>query len=231
MAFDLKSQNNVKPSGMPDSYYQKGINGFISQAGYFIHSAANWRFFACSMVLVNLLCVVCTVYFASRSVIVPYIVEVDNSTGAVLSASKVSVRSQASRQETEYFLWEIVKKVRTLPKDMVLYQKNWSDVYAFMNQNSAHKINEMAIRENHKQRLSNGETTMITLKSISLLTGRSDTYNVRWSESWFGSGGQKMYDYEFECYFTVDQIGVDKDTVYINPLGLVIKDFSISQVQ
>lgn len=44
MAFESKFQSRVPDDSMPDSYYQKGVNGFLSQMGLSLHSAANWRF-------------------------------------------------------------------------------------------------------------------------------------------------------------------------------------------
>ena len=33
MAFESKFQSRVPDDSMPDSYYQKGVNGFLSQMG------------------------------------------------------------------------------------------------------------------------------------------------------------------------------------------------------
>ena len=76
MAFESKFQSRVPDDSMPDSYYQKGVNGFLSQMGLSLHSAANWRFFAISMLCVNVFAVGMVSYLGVRSTIVPYIVEV-----------------------------------------------------------------------------------------------------------------------------------------------------------
>ena len=73
MAFESKFQSRVPDDSMPDSYYQKGVNGFLSQMGLSLHSAANWRFFAISMLCVNVFAVGMVSYLGVRSAIVPYI--------------------------------------------------------------------------------------------------------------------------------------------------------------
>lgn len=231
MAFEPVHQDRTPDDHMPDSYYQKGIDGFLSQQGVALHSAANWRFFALGLLLFSFCCLGSTVYFATRSTIVPYIVEVDNSTGAVISSSKVLARSVADNKQIEYFIWQLIRKTRTLPKDMVVYENNWNEAYTFMNADTSQKFNDMAIRENHKDKLKEGRTTMLTLKTITPLAGRDDTFNVRWSEIHYNSDGQKKGEYELEAFFSVEQAPLNEKTVYSNPLGIKIKDFSISQAQ
>ena len=231
MAFDPKPQNYTPDDHMPEDYYNKGVNGFLSVVGASIASAANWRFFACGLLLFALTCLASTVYFATRSTIVPYIVEVDSRTGAVISSSKVLARAQADSRQFEYFVWQVIRKTRTLPKDIVLYKENWTEAYTFMNSEVSQKFNDMAIRENHQTKLAEGRTTMLSLKSITAVAGREDTFNVRWIEVNYDNDGRKLGEYELEGYFNLEQVPLDEKTVYYNPLGIRIKDFSMSQSQ
>lgn len=228
--FEVKSQKDVPEKTMPDNYYQQGVEGFISKWGYALHSAANWRFFALGMLIANVILIGGMTYFATRSTLVPYIVEVDNSTGAVISTSKMITRSEANRKEIEYFIWQLIKKTRTLPKDMVIYAANWKDVYTFLDSSTARKMNDMAIKENHQEKLKKGITTMLTLKAMTPLSGRDDTFNVRWVETHYDNNGNKMGEYELEGFFSVRQGALSEDTVYSNPLGILVVDFNMSQL-
>lgn len=231
MSFDHRTQGLTPNRKMPDSFYQNGFKQYMTRWGYAVHSAANWRFFALVLLLLNFCMLSSTVYFATRSTIVPYIVEVDNSSGAVISTSKVLARSEANKKEIEYFIWQIVKKTRTLPKDMIIYESNWNEVYTFLDPASSQKMNDMAVREDHRNKLRNGITTMLTLKTITPLSGRDDTFNVRWAETKYDVDGKKLGEYELEAFFTVEQRALDERTVYSNPLGIMVKDFNMSQVQ
>lgn len=228
--FEVKSQKDIPEKEIPENYYSKGIDGFVSKWGYALHSAANWRFFALGMLITNVALIGAVTFFATRSTLVPYIVEVDNSTGAVISTSKMITRSEANRKEIEYFLWQLIKKTRTLPKDMVIYASNWKDVYTFLDTATARKMNDMAIKENHQGRLKNGETSMLTLKAMTPLSGRNDTYNVRWVETHYDGNGAKIGEYELEGFFSVRQGTLTESTVYSNPLGILVVDFNMSQI-
>ena len=231
MAYDSKFQSRTPNDAMPDSYYQKGVDGFLGQMGLSLHSAANWRFFALSMLCVNIVAVGMVGYLAVRSTIVPYIVEVDNSTGAVISSSKILARAEADNKLFEHFIWQVIRKTRTLPKDMVLYERNWDEAYTFFTSETSQKINDMATREKHQQKLKDGNTTMLKLKSITPLAGQDNTFNVRWNEVTYDNKGKSISEYELEGYFKVEQSALDEKTVYSNPLGIKIIDFTISQGQ
>lgn len=231
MAYKPKQQNRTPNDTMPDSYYQSGVKGFLSAQGLALHSAANWRFFACAMLCLNLVLMGAAGYFAVRSTIIPYIVEVDSNSGAVISTSKVLAKSQADTKQYEYFIWQIIRKTRVLPKDLVLYQQNWNDAYTFLTSETSQKMNDMAIRENHQQHLKDGDTTSLTLKSITPVSNQDNTYNVRWNEVRYDPSGKKIGEFELEGFFTVEQGTLDEKTMFVNPLGIKVKDFSISQAQ
>lgn len=224
-------QNNLPIEETPETGYKKAQDEFTKTIGTAKAAAANWRMMAFGLLAFSLLSLASLIFFATRSTVVPYIVEVDSKNGAVLSTSKVYANSQAGQKEIEYFIWQIVKKTRTLPKDIVLYDNNWKEVYAFMDAQTSQKFNDMAIRENHKDKLENGITTMLNLKSITPLSNQENTYNIRWTESKYENDGKVSGEYELEGFFSIQQGEVNEKTVFINPLGLKIIDFSISQVQ
>lgn len=229
--FEHKTQNFTSDKTNSDDIFMQGFEKWSSQQGMALHSARNWRFFALFLVLTNIICVAGMWYFANRSTVVPYIVEVDATSGAVLNTSKVLNKNIASRKEIEYFIWHIVKNSRLIPKDMVVYESNWSELYAFLGTNASQKMNDMAIREDHKSKLKDGLTTMLTMKSITPLSGKDDTFNVRWSEVQYAFDGSKIMQYDMEAYFTVEQVAVEEKMMQVNPLGIMVKDFNISKVQ
>lgn len=224
-------QNRVPNDKTPETHYKAAQDEFTRTVGTAKAAAANWRLMAFGLLFLSAVSLAGTYYFANRATIIPYIVEVDSKTGALISTSKVYDRSQANRQEIEYFIWDLVKKSRTIPKDIILYEKNWSDVYTFLDTQTSQKFNDMALREHHKEKLQSGITTMLALKSITPLSNQDNTFNIRWSEIKYDADGKKSGEYELEAYFTMQQLPLDERTVYINPLGLKVKDFNISQVQ
>lgn len=230
MAFEIETHGRLNKRKTPEGYYQKGVDGFISQKERALHSAANWRIIGMLALALTFMSFGATVYFATRSTLVPYIVEVDEKSGAVISTSKILDKSEAGSRQKEYFIWQIIRKVRTLPKDMIVYENNWTEAYAFLDGATSEKMNDMAIRENHKVRLEEGETTMLALKSITPLSGREDTYNVRWIEMNYDGSGKKFGELELESFFSIELVPPKEETMYMNPLGIKVKDFTMSQV-
>lgn len=228
--FKNKPQNQTEQDCTPDTAYKKAQEEFTRTLGRSIASAANWRAFAFGLLVLSLVSLAGTYYFANRSTLIPYIVEVDSKSGAVISTSKVYDRSQANNAEKQYFIWQILKKARTIPKDIIVYEQQWNDVYAFLDNNSSQKFNDMAQREHHQEKLKNGVTTMLSLKAITQLSGQDNTYNIRWTETRYENDGKKSGEYELEAYFTIQQVPLDEKSVYINPLGIKVRDFSVSQV-
>ena len=149
--FGHKAQNLKNDDVTPETSYSKAQQEYDKRSGTAKAAAANWRLIAFILCFITLLSNGAAYYFANRSVIVPYIVEVDGKTGAVISSSKVYDRSQANSTEIEYFVWQIIKKTRTLPKDVIVYENNWNDVYTFLDSSSSQKFNDMAIREDDKR--------------------------------------------------------------------------------
>ena len=229
--FEHKTQNFTSENTNSDDIFMQGFEKWSSEQGMALHSARNWRFFALLLILTNLISILGMWHFATRSTVLPYIVEVDATSGAVLNTSKVLNKNEASKREIQYFIWHVVKNARMLPKDMVVYEANWSELYAFLGTNASQKMNDMAIREDHKTKLQDGITTMLQMKAITPLSGKDDTYNVRWSEVQYDYDGSKIMQYDMEAYFTVEQVPVEEKMMQINPLGIMVKDFNISKVQ
>lgn len=229
--FGHKKQNITPDDFNPDTPYHRAMQEYDERCGTAKANAANWRLIAFGLLIMCFACIGASYYFANRSVLTPYIVEVDNKTGAVISTSKIETRTVANQKEKEYFAWQVIKKARTLPKDIVVYESNWSDVYTFLDNSSSQKFNDMAIREDHKGKLMLGITTMLNLKQITQLSNNEDTYNIRWNEITYEPDGKKSSEYALEAFITIQQQSPSEKTMYINPLGLKIKDYSMSKVQ
>lgn len=229
--FENKNQNNYPAEEIPETPYHQAKQEYDRRAGTYKANASNWRLMAFCLLMVSVASIASSYYFASRSTLVPYIVEVDTKNGAVLSTSKLNERSQANSKEKEYFIWQIIKKARTIPKDVVVYENNWNEVYTYLNSSSSQKLNDMALREGHKEKLINGITTMLNLQQITPISNNDNTYNVRWNEITYAPDGKKTAEYALEAYVTIQLSNSSEKTMYINPLGIMVQDFTMSKVQ
>lgn len=229
MAFNSKPVDYKTVKELPETPYSKAGEVWDKLFGAATVRYKNWRMMACISMVLNIALVCGIAFIGSRSSIVPYIVQVDDKSGAVLSVDRVDARSQANETEIEYFLWNVTRKARTLPKDLVIYKQNWDEVYAYLDQSCANKMNNMAISEDYQTKISNNYTTMLKLKGFNKYSGQNNTYQIRWDETMYDATGKVISNYSMEAFYTIDFVAVTNENIHLNPLGIQIKDFSISQ--
>lgn len=229
MAFNNKPVDYKTGKETPETPYSMANEVWDKLFGAATVRYKNWRMMACMSMVLNIALVCGIAFIGSRSSIVPYIVQVDNQSGAVLSVDRVDARSQANETEVEYFLWNVTRKARTLPKDLVIYKQNWDEVYAYLDQSCANKMNNMAIAEDYQTKISNNYTTMLKLKGFNKYSGQDNTYQIRWDETMYDATGKVISNYSMEAFYTIDFVAVTNENIHLNPLGIQIKDFSVSQ--
>ena len=167
------------------------------------------------------------VYIACQSEIVPYVVEVDKSTGKVISAGNIKDVEYTPQQiEITYFLTEFIKNTRGMPLDKVVYTENWTRASYFMTKDCQTKM-EHIIRQEGLIKDFGKKTVQINIISV-LPVGDSHSYEVRWTEDEFvlGSGGHQTV--AMSGNFTIELIPVkenDRQLLKFNPLGMFISDF------
>lgn len=73
-------------------------------------------------------------------------------------------------------------------------------------------------------------TTNVNIVSANKLTNTSNTYQVRWKEKQFSETGMEIQNTSYLGVFTVDYVNEkNEELVAKNPLGIIIKDFTISR--
>ena len=87
----------------------------------------------------------------------------------------------------------------------------------------------MAISEDYQTKISNNYTTMMKLKGFNKYSGQNNTYQIRWDETMYDATGKVISNYSMEAFYTIDFVAVTNENIHLNPLGIQIKDFSISQ--
>lgn len=221
-------QRNTNKNGEePYLDYFRYIGEYADRMGKQAVEKHYWRLACFLLVAINLIAIGGLIYINTQSQIVPYIVQVDSKTGAVLNVADSTAKQEITDREIAYFLWEVVKKSRTLPKDIVIYQNNWRSIYSFLSDETATKMNEFAVLSEHEEKLNTGITTQLEMKSF--MVTQDDVYQIRWQEIIYEPTGKIMSTVNMEGLFTVKQGKVSKDNAYLNPLGLIIVDFNWSQ--
>jgi type IV secretion system protein VirB5 len=219
--------SNHKPGDGPVSPYQRAKQEWDARIGNAIVQASNWRFATFGTLLLCFLLVFGLIYQSSKSSVVPYIIQVGQN-GEVLSVSKaVETNRTPQDNEIKYFLGKWIQDVRGLPLDIVVKKQNWISSYYFMRQSAAVKMNEIIKKDNPMSKV--GEQT-IAAKLTSIVKMSTQSYQCRWVEEVFSKEGAMLDTYKMTAIITVDfsRPKNEKD-IFINPLGLYIKDFSWSK--
>ncbi len=190
----------------------------------------NLRRLLLGMMSVVMFMTVGLVYKSLSSNVMPYIVEVDTTTGIVRNIGTVeaSKHYQAGEAVYKYFLSKFLKNVREMPLDPVVYRENLSTSYGFLTKTAALKLQTMLKSEKMTEKFGQ-QTVQINISTILPLEG-GRSYQIRWTEEIFTiSNGEKKVT-PYSGIFTVQMIKSDDETkLMINPIGLYISDFSWSK--
>ena len=193
-------------------------------------SKNNWQITAFTFMILVCLLTAGLVYFSVRSQYIPYVVQVDN-TGAVNSVNILRTEKyNASENEINYFLSRFILNTRSIPLDEVLFNKKINESNYFLTDTTSMKLKKLIEKDDVIQKLKDRTTINVNIKSINKLDNATNTYQVRWEEVQFNKGAGIDQVYTMIGIYTVDTIEPkNQEMVAVNPLGLIIKDFSVSR--
>ncbi len=165
----------------------------------------NLRRLLVGMLAVVIVLTVSLVYKSLSANVMPYIVEVDTTTGMVRNVG-----------------------TREIPLDPVVYKENLTTSYGFLTKDAAKKLQTMLKTEKLTEKFGH-QTVQINISTILPLEG-GHSYQIRWTEETFTiSNGEKKVT-PYSGIFTVQTIRSDDETkLLVNPIGMYISDFSWSK--
>jgi len=156
---------------------------------------------------------------------------VEEGTGAIVGTDVVTKSNmKVEENEIKYYIQKFILDVRTIPMDKKYYNDKLQEQSFYLTNASQEKLNNMVRND--------GILTLIVLKpilpakiiSVNKVTNTNNTYQIRWSEEIFGPNGEKNETRNFIGMFTIDYTVLKTEEEHLkNPLGIIIKDFSISR--
>ena len=188
------------------------------------------RILGISVVVALVLCLALA-YFAIRTNIKVFLVQVDKTTGAPMEVNVLTKSNlKVGEKETKYFISKFILDIRTLPKDTTYYDNKLKENAFFLTQNSQKKLDAVIQETGTIQMLADKITTNVNIVSANKLTNTSNTYQVRWKEKQFSETEMEIQNTSYLGVFTVDYVNEkNEELVAKNPLGIIIKDFTISR--
>ena len=162
------------------------------------------------------------IYFATKSEIKPYIVEVDTQTGIVRNAGYLQEQKYEPQEVAKkYFITDFIKKMREIPLDPVLYKRNINSSYAFLSRDAMGKLNHYLQSEDIAKALGH-KTVQVEINVILPLTESNNSYQVRWIETRYSLDTGNKETVEMSGVFTIAVKPPENDERY----GIYITDFS-----
>jgi type IV secretion system protein VirB5 len=165
-----------------------------------------------------------------KATVVPYVVEVDSTTGIVKNVGLAQAQVYEPQEaQIKYFLSQFVRNIRALPLDPVVYKQNLDTAYGFLTKQAGNKMSVMLQDENPIANLGK-QTVQIEIGVMLPLADGSKSYQIRWQEERYdlNSGVKKAIN--MSGIFTIAlKAPTDRQTLDVNPLGIYITDFSWAQ--
>lgn len=156
------------------------------------------------------------------------VIEKDHNNYTYLGSVRNLAKTNFQPKDTDlvYFLNKVVEKMRYIPADKIVLGKNRQDLNFFLSSKAKKKLvsidNDTGITELHKK------GSVIDIEPLSSIRLSENTFQLRWIEKVYDIKGQQIAEnvmvgaFEFE----IDVPNSEK-VILVNPIGLIIKDFSI----
>ena len=214
----------------PESPAARAERKWDEREGEIIVQNYNLRLLLIGLMVVIIILTAGLVYKSLSTSVMPYVVEVDTTTGTVRNIGTIesSKNYEAGDAVYKYFLSKFVKNVREVPLDPIVYRENLNTSYGFLTKNAMAKLQTMLRSEGVNEKFGH-QTVQVNISTVLPMEG-GHSYQIRWQEESFtiGTGEKKVTPYS--GIFTVQTIKQsEEEQLAVNPIGLYISDFSWSK--
>ena len=179
-----KNKENITTS----NEYEKAKKEFLDFYGEMSARLHSWKLISFFMLILVIISVSGVVYLSTRSSLIPYVIEVDDTGNAKGINPAYQVNYEPTEANIQYYLQNFVNKSRWISADEVLQGKFYIEAVSFLSKEMKEKFDEVVRAENWTELLKNGITRDVQIESINKVAGTQDSYQVRWTESVYKRG-------------------------------------------
>lgn len=223
----LKNPVPMKPATVPETPFARAKQEWDLRIGTNVAQARNWRLAFFSMAIFSSILAASLFSQVQSAKVIPVLVGIDRERGepTVIGPASKS-QYQIGALEIKYFLSQFIRFVRSIPLDPVIVKQNWLRAYSYLRRDAAGLLNEMTNSETESPLKKIGKV-VVSIQPISVVqVPETNSYQVRWRETAYSSGGQKLDEYTMLGTFLVEiEPPKDEQTLQENPLGLFIRSF------
>lgn len=228
----MKYKNvDFAPDGGPETPYQKARQEWDEVIGSARVQARNWRMIGFCTIGVLCLSIMGNIYLATKSAVIPYIVEVREDTGEVVSMGKVSGEKFSPKEASVKSTIAIfIGKIRSVSTDQIVVRQNFLSAYDFVTKKGRNILTNYTQESKIFERIGK-KAVSVDKQVITKITENS--YQCEWTEKHFnveGGGGRKSTQHAFTGIFTIIcELPKTENKLLVNPLGIYIDEFNISR--
>lgn len=171
-----------------------------------------------------------TFYLSTRSSLIPYVIEVDSTGNAKAINTAYEVKYVPDDVAQSYFLKEVLRDMRSVPRDKVLVGRNFKKNLFFLNGFSEKKYRDLIQKEKLSEMVEMFLSRDVFINSFTKISGTKNSYQVRWEEKIYDKNGEVVSKENLIGIFTLDKKQPKTlEEIDNNPLGIMVTDFSISK--
>lgn len=208
------------------------LNPFYENYFKLNRSKRNWQIVSFFFFILALISSLAYIKLSNSITIKPFVVFVNEKEGIIRNVGEFPKSVDYANKDRVIFsiLHQHIRETRSVPLDYVLYGKNLNNQYKFLTKESQQKLLAYIEEDNVKEMFKKKESRDIHISNLSKLT--KNTYQIRWKENTYSESGNIKFEIKYIGNFIIEEKEInDKETLLINPLGIMIKDFSYSREQ
>ena len=213
-----RSSVRYSAAPVPTTPYQAAHQLWDERIGSARVQAKNWRLMALGTLVLAFVMAGGLVWQSTRSIIRPYIVEVDTQ-GAVRAVGAATEIYRANDAQIAHDLSEFLHNVRSLPLDPIVLRDNWLKAYDHATARAAVTLNEFARERNPFAQVGR---LSVTTDVTSVVRASANSFQLRWIERTYLNGSVNTVEYWTAILSIVLQPPRDEERLRKNPLGIYV---------
>ena len=226
----LMSRPERFTSGETLSPAEKAKRKWDEREGDVIEQNYNLRKLIIALMVILLILVGTIAYLATKSLVQPFVVMANPETGEVWHVGTVEGARdfEVTEQVKKYFIADLIRNVREIPLDPIVYRNSLKRGFGFMTNQAASKLSSQLEHEGAGGKVGK-LTATVNIVSILPMEG-GNSFQARWTEEEFNLGSGVKTTTPYSGVFTCQTIKTeDEKQLAVNPIGFYVSDFNWSK--
>ncbi len=220
-----RSSTHYGETPPPETPYLRARAVWDDRMGSALAQAANWRLAAFASLVIAGASIGGLIWQSSRSIITPYVVEVETS-GAARAVGPAMEAYDPTDAQIAHSLANFIRHIRSVSIDPVVVRENWLKAYDYATDRGAITLNDYA-RENDPFAEIGRRSVNVDVTSV--VRASDDSFEIRWTEKSYANG-QFQKQERFTAHLTIVLSPPrTAEALHKNPLGLYVHGLNWSK--